>query len=205
MSTVTTSAPTEVLDRTGSGMRTAVTAAALVGALGSAGYIAGLFLLAGASNAEAQRAPITIVECLLAGLAYVIVAVTLPGLAGVTRPPRWALSLAAAGAAFVGVQGWVYGTMVANLANVLPEDVFEDAGKETFLLNLTLLPSMVLCLAGYVSLAIVGWRRKATSRGASILLILAGLAALLGPFPPVGLLGGLALAWVARSAKPITG
>jgi hypothetical protein len=204
MSTLTTSAPTGLLDRTGSGVRTAVTAAALVGALGSAGYIAGLFLLAGASNAEAQRAPITIVECLVAGLAYIAVAVSLPGLAGVSRLPRWALSLAAAGAAFVGVQGWVYGTLVANLANVLPEDVYEGAGKETFLMNLFLLPSMVLCLAGYVSLAIVGWRRKAISRGASILLILAGLIALLGPFPPVGLLGGLALAWVARSAKPIT-
>lgn len=202
MSTLTTTgaAPAAALDRSGSGTRTAVTAAALVGALGSAGYIAGLFLLSGLSDAEAQRAPITIVECLLAGLAYVAVAVTLPGLAGVTRLPRWALSLAAAACAFLAVQAWGFGTLIANLATVLPQDVFEDAGTETFLMTLFLLPSMLLGLVGFVSLAVVGWRRKAMSRGACVLLVLAGLVALLGPFPPAGFLGGLALAWTARSA-----
>ncbi len=39
-------------------------------------------------------------------------------------------------------------------------------------------------------------------KGAAVLLILAGVASLLGPFPPVGLLSGLALAWLARSARP---
>jgi len=60
----------------------------------------------------------------------------------------------------------------------------------------------LLCLVAYTSLAIVGWRRNAFAHGASIMLILAGMIALLGPFPPTGLLGGLALAWVANSLKP---
>jgi hypothetical protein len=203
MSDVTTSTPaTAVNDRTNSVVRTVVTTAALIGALSSAGYVAGLFLLAGMSSAEAQRAPVTIVECLLAGLAYVTVAVTLPGLARVTRLPQWTLSLAAAGCAFLAVQAWTYGTLTAHLANVLPADTFEKAGEGTFLMELVILPSMLICLAGYVSLAVVGWRRNAIPRGASVLLVVAGLAALLGPFPPVGLLGGLGLAWIARSAKP---
>ena len=39
----------------------------------------------------------TIVESQLVGLAYVVLAVALPSLAPATRPPRWALSLAAVG------------------------------------------------------------------------------------------------------------
>jgi hypothetical protein len=39
-------------------------------------------------------------------------------------------------------------------------------------------------------------------RGASVLLILAGLATLTGDFPPAGVLAGLALAWTARSPSP---
>jgi len=202
MSTLTTDTAAAVsVDRPGAGVRTAVTAAALIGALGCAGYIAGIFLFSGSTMAESQRAPLHIVECMLAGLAYVALAVTVPQLAEVTKLPRWALSLTAAGCAFIAVQAWTYGTVVANLAKILPESAFEDAGKESLLMNLFQLPSMLICLVGYISLAIVGWRRKAMPRGASVLLILAGLVALLGPFPPVGLLGGLALAWTARSAR----
>jgi hypothetical protein len=200
-STITTAAP--VRNQTGATQRTAVVAAALVAALACAGYIAGLFLLSGMSNAEAQRAPITVAECLLAGLAYVAVAVTLPHLADGTRLPWWALSFAAAGCAFLAIQAWSLGTTIADLANKLPADQFDSIGKdETLLFLLMLIPVQVLCLISFVTLAVVAWRRKAMSRGASVLLILAGLAALLGPFPPVGLLAGLAIAWAARSAQP---
>ena len=40
----------------GSGARTAMTAAGLVGALGAAGYISGVIFLTGWSDAEAMRA-----------------------------------------------------------------------------------------------------------------------------------------------------
>ena len=125
---------------------------------------------------------------------------TLSGLAGVTRLPRWALSLAALGCAFIAVQAWSFGTYVAYIAETLPEDVFGGVDQNALLMQLFLLPSMLVSLVGFSSLAMVGWRRKAMSRGASVLLILAGLVVLLGPFPTVGLLGGLALAGVARSA-----
>ena len=199
MSAVTTSPPTT----RSAGTRTALTAASLVGALASAGYIAGLFLLSGLSTAEAQSAPLTITECLLAGLAYVVVAVTLPGLAGATRLPRWALSVAAVGCAFIAIQAWSYGTFGADLANRLPSEQFEQLSKDvTFLFQLMFVPMGLICLVGFVALAVVGWRWRAMSRGACVLFVLAGLVSLLGPFPPVGLLAGLAVAWTARSAQP---
>lgn len=55
-------------------------------------------------------------------------------------------------------------------------------------------------LGFFTALAVTGWRRRAIPRGACVLLVIAGVASLMGPFPPVGFLGGLALAWTARSA-----
>lgn len=199
MSTSTTPAPTDTT--AGPATRTAVVAAALVGAVASAGYISGVIFSSGMSPAEGQRAPLTVTESLLAGGAYVVLAVSLLGLAAGSRLPRWPLALSAAACAFVAIQAWTTGTLFAWLASELPESQFEAIDQGTFLFSLFIYPMGVLCLVGYVSLAIVGWRRQAFSRGASVLLILAGLVALLGPFPPTGLLGAIGLAWVARSLK----
>jgi hypothetical protein len=187
---------------TGAGTRSAVTAAGLVGALGSGGFIAGLFLLHGLSPAAMRRAPVTVTECLIAGLAYVAMAVGLPGLAAVTRLPRWVLSTAAAGCAFIAIQAWASGSVIAHVASSVSDDEFDRLGKATFLLLLLSLPMIVVCLVGFVALGIIGWRRRAMSRGACVLLMLAGIVALTGSFPPVGLLAGLGLAWTARTAAP---
>jgi len=53
--TTTTSDPTT---------RTAVVAAALVGALASAGYVSGVLFSHGMSNSEGQRAPLTVTEAM---------------------------------------------------------------------------------------------------------------------------------------------
>jgi hypothetical protein len=204
MTTVSVASPPETGNTT-SGTRTAVTAAGLVGALGSAGYIAGLFLLSGFTGPQAQTAPITVTECLLTGLAYIAVAVMLPGLATVTRLPRWALSIAAAGYAFIALQAWVYGTVIPELASRVPAEQWEQIGQHPhFFLQLFELSTGLVCVVTFIALAVVGWRRRAMSRGACVLFVLAGLASLLGPFPPVGLLAGLALAWTVRSAAPAT-
>ncbi|MGW3347179.1 hypothetical protein ACWDA3_28090 [Nonomuraea rubra] len=200
MSTVTNAASQGTTP--GGGTRTAVTAAALVGAIASGGYIAGLFLLSGLTSAEAQRAPITIAECLLAGAAYLVLATTLGGLAGAGRLPRWALTFAATGCGLIAIQAWSYGSIIPDLARLLPSQQYADLSDQLVLAQLVFVPMGVVCLAGFSTLAVIGWRRKAMSKGAGVLLILAGLASLLGPFPPVGLLGGLALAWAARSARP---
>lgn len=201
MTTVSQTTP-HVEAAASTGTRTAVTAAGLIGAIASAGYISGVIFMSDMTVTEAQGAPVTVVECLLAGLAYVVLAVSLPGLAGATRLPRWALSVAAAGCALIAIQAWSYGSVVADLAHRMSAADFEAVGADpSFLLQLLYVPMGVLCLVGFGALSVVGWRRRAMSRGACVLLALAGLAALLGPFPPVGLLAGLALVWTARSAR----
>jgi hypothetical protein len=201
MTTVSETAP-GVEAAASTGPRTAVTAAGLIGALASAGYISGVIFMSDMTVAEAHGAPVTVVECLLAGLAYVVLAVSLTGLAGGTRLPRWALSIAAAGCAFIAIQAWAYGSVVADLAHRIPAADFEALGADpSFLFQLLYRPMGLVSLAGFGALAVLGWRRRAMSRGACVLLALAGLASLLGPFRPVGLLAGLALAWTARSAR----
>lgn len=183
------------------GPRTAVTAAGLVGALASAAYISGVIFMTGLTDQEAQRAPITVVECLLTGLAYIALAVSLPSLAPVTRLPRWALTAAAVACAFVALQAWTLGTAVADAGWKLPAEEFAKLNESSLLFGLMLHPMGVAAVVGFGALAVTGWRRRAMSRGACVLLAVAALAALMGPFPPAGLLAGLALAWTARSAR----
>jgi hypothetical protein len=181
--------------------RTAVTTAGVVASLAGAANIGGWFLLADPTSAESARAPITVLEGMTVGLAFVVLAVTLPALADVTRLPRWALSLAAGACAFVAIDAWTFGTVVAHLARELPAAQYESLGQPTLLLVLLRLPLMIGGLAAFATLAVVGWRRNAIPRGASVLMALAGLACLPGDYPPVALFAGLALAWIARSAR----
>jgi hypothetical protein len=76
-------------------------------------------------------------------------------------------------------------------------------GLQHRLLRLSWLAEKVGAAGGTTAaLAITGWRRGVASRGACALLALAGLVSLLlEPFPPGGLLAGIALAWTARSAR----
>lgn len=184
-------------------VRTAVTAAGLVGAMASGAYISGVILLHDLPTNEALSAPLSITACLLAGLAFVALAVNLAGLAEGTRLPRWALSIAAAGCAFIAIQAWAYGTFVADLATKIGNTQFERLADETLLLQLMYVPMGAVCLAGFVTVAVTGWRRRAMSRGACVLLALSGVAAMLGPFPPAGLLSGAALAWTARTVRQV--
>jgi hypothetical protein len=201
MSIDTTTINPAVNRQTTDGIRNAITAAGLAGALGSAGFIAGLFVLHGESNAQLQRAPVTVIECLLAGLAFIALTISLPGLAGgATKLPRWLLSTAAVGCAFIAIQAWADGSVIANVANHVSDDEFDRLGKPAFLLQLITIPMIVACLIGFITLGIIGWQRRAMPRGACVLFILAGLASLTGSFPPIGLLAGPALAWTARTA-----
>ena len=100
------------------------------------------------------------------------------------------------------VQAWTYATLIADLATQIDGATFDKLGHEpSFLFEMFYRPLGVVALVGFVSLGITGWRRKAFSLGASVLLILAGLATLVGPFPPAGLLAGIGLAWAARTIR----
>jgi hypothetical protein len=197
MSTVTTS---DLAATTGAATRTTVTAAGLAAAVSSAGIIAGWFMFAGLPKATADLEPVTVVSCLIAGAAFAVLAVALPGLARTTRLPRVPLTLAALACAFIAIPAWTFGTVVPHLAAHTSAAQFDELGKVDFRLFLLNLPMIALSLVGFVSLAVVGWRRRAMSRGACVLLAVAAVATLMGEFAPGGLLAGIALAWTARSA-----
>jgi hypothetical protein len=199
MTTLTTRTEPDLAAATNA--RTTVAAAALTGVVASAGGLAGWFVLADPGKASAARAPITVIECVLAGLAFVVLAVSLPSLARVTRLPLWALSFAGMACAFIAIEAWAFGTVIAHLAHEVSAAQFDQLGKPTFLSLLLRLPMQVLAPIAFVTLAVVGWRRAAMPRAASVLLAIGGVSAIIGDFPPVGLLAGLALAWTARSAQ----
>ncbi len=96
MSTNITTSPSATA-QSSAGVRRAVTVAGLVGAVASAGFIAGLIVLHDRSGAELARTPVTVAECLVAGLAFIVLAISLSGLAGqpdcragCCRPSPWA-------------------------------------------------------------------------------------------------------------------
>jgi hypothetical protein len=201
MSTLTAASSSRTV---ATGARTAVTAAALAGAVACAGVIAGWFTLAGTSQAESSRSPVSIVTCLIAGIAFAVLAATVPALATETRLPRWSLGLASLACAFIALPAWTFGTVIPHVAGQVTPAQFDALGKADLQLVLLYLPAQLLGLVGFVALSVVGWRRGAMSRGACVLLVLAGVAALVPDFPPVGLLAGVGLAWLARSAKAAT-
>jgi hypothetical protein len=201
MNTVTTP---DLTATTGVATRTTVTAAGLAAAVACAGIIAGWFLFADLPQATANLEPVNVVGCLIAGAAFAVLAAVLPGLATTTRLPRVPLTLAALASAFIAIPAWTFGTVVAHLAAHTSPAQFDELGHVDARLYLLSLPMIVLSLAGFVSLAITGWRRRAMSRGACVLLAVAAVATLLGDFAPGGLLAGIALAWTARSARSTT-
>lgn len=179
----------------------AVVAGGLVGALGAAAYISSFFLLSDLTGREAVRSPLCVTANVLIALGFLTVALALPPAAGGLRLPRWAAVTSALGCAFLGAVAWGMATFGADMAGMVTDAQWNDPGVAALL---GLVPKMLLCLVGFVSLAIAGWRRGGVPRGACVLLLLAGLVALMLPHQPTALLGGLALAWLARSpAKPM--
>lgn len=197
---MTTAAPDRALAGRAAegGTRTAVAAAAIVGALGSAAYIASFAVAADLTVREAARHPLVITANLLVAVAFMALAVTVRGLAGPTGLPRWALTVTAAGCAAVGAVAWAQATVMPYAAGLLSDAQVEQGGA---FLTLLWLPKMALCAVGLVGLAVAGRRLPSAPRGLSVLLAVAGVASLLPPYPPGALLTGLALAWIARTVR----
>lgn len=195
MSSLTATPPT--IGRV-SGTRGLVTAAAVAGAIGCAGYISTIFLLSDLAVRDAARSPLTITSNLVVAIAFAVLAATLPGLVAAARLPRWAGLFAAIGCAFVAANAWGTATLAVHAAGLLSDaQVEQNSGWFTLFQAGQTLPSAI----GFIALGIVGWRRHAMSRGAGILLLVAGVISLLPAYPPGAVLAGLALAWTARTAR----
>ncbi|NRQ34020.1 hypothetical protein HII36_19495 [Nonomuraea sp. NN258] len=179
----------------------AVVAGGLVGAMGAAAYISSFFLLSDLSGREAVRSPLCVTANVLITIGFVTVALALPALAGPLRLPRWAAVTAGLGCAFLATIAWAMATIGVDFAGTVTDAQWDSPGLPAFL---GVVPKMLLCAVGFAALAVAGWRGRGIPRGACVLLVLAGVVAvLLMPHQPTALLGGLALAWAAKNpAKP---
>lgn len=199
MSTITANTTT---DRR-KAIRTATVAAALVGAVSSAAYISGVVFMHDLSSKEGATHPLVLTEGILAALSFVALALALPSLAEVSRLPRWALYVAAAGCVFVATIAWTEGLFMAHV-----HGLFTEAQSEAFPDTMSgyrvvfELPKMVFCGVGLMALAIVGWLRRTIARPACVVLVLAAIVSgLLAAYPPGAFLAAVGLAWAARTAK----
>ncbi|TMR90881.1 hypothetical protein [Nonomuraea basaltis] len=181
-----------------------VVAAGLLGALGSALHVASVIVLPGLTHLDAARHPVVLIANVLGAIAFTFLAITLPATPTLDRLPRWALYLTAAGCCAVAGLMWVHVTRIPHLLGWLTEAQARQAVDQPTLYSFLIsLPKQLLLLAGLIGLAVAGWRHRLISRGACVLLILAGLvSAFLEPPWPGAVLTGLALAWTARSARP---
>jgi hypothetical protein len=178
---------------------TTLTAAGLAGAVASAATIAGYAIDSDLSQADSARAPVTIVRCLITGVAFAVIAVALPGLLAVTRLPRRSLAFACT---FTAIPAWAFGTILPRVAANVSAAKFDDLGHADLLLALLSAPTQALTLVGFIALAVPGWRRPAFSRGAAVVFMLAAVAgAITGERPIVGVLAGAATAGAARTTK----
>ncbi|MGP3955873.1 hypothetical protein ACTWPT_07735 [Nonomuraea sp. 3N208] len=176
----------------------AVVAGGLVGATGAAAYISSFFLLADLSGREAVRSPLCVTANVLITIGFITLALALPAFSGPAKLPRWATITAGLGCAFLAAAAWAMATFGADMAGTVTDAQWEGPGLLAFV---GLIPKMLLCGVGFAAIAGAGWRRRGISRGACVLLALAALVAvLLTPHQPAALLGGLALAWAAKSA-----
>ena len=181
----------------------AVVAGALIGAVGAATRFSSIPLLNDLSNREMLLQPVSITANIMMAVGFSIVALAMPGFSTRLRLPRWAILTTAAGCVALAAAAWGMGTIAPALAHMLT-DAQWDQGPGV-LGTLAFLPKGLLCAVGFTAMAITGWRREIASRGACALLTFAALIALVtspAPHLPTALLGGLALAWFARSAHP---
>lgn len=192
-----TLSPSPATVPTTDGTRTAVVAAGLVGALGCVAYVLSVVIAPETTTREATRSPLVVTANIVVTLAFIGLAITLAQLAR-DRIPRAVRYLTATYAAFVAVVAWALATMGAHTAGLLTD---EEMDRTSAYFHLLQAPKMVLGLVALTALAVVGWRRRAFSRGAAAVLLLAGLVSLIPPYPPGALLAAIGLVWAARTVR----
>ena len=182
--------------------RTAIVAAGLIGALACAAYVSSVIFLPDVGARTAGTHPLVLTANLITALAFGGLAFALPRLAGLTRLPQWTLYTSAAACAFIAAPALTFATYGNHVKAVLTDAQAEQlTNNGSVYLDLLSYPKILLAVVGFVALAVIGWRRRTFSRGASVLLALAAIVSLLPPPWPGGVLAGLALAWVARTAR----
>lgn len=170
--------------------------AVLMGA-GSVGYMA--------MNAEAPRegfvhplgiltSAVTAVGCMIVGLALA------RWRAG---PPRWAVLASAAGIWFAGAVAWGQATFVVAAGTGIDNEQFDDLFFQSPWVLGGMAPKSLLCLLGFLGLAVAGWRRRVLPRSAAAGFGLAAILSIWPPYPPGLVVASASLVVVALHGRSV--
>lgn len=198
MSIQTSSTARTEASNSSDGARTVLAVGGVVGALGALAYISAVVLYSDTAPSDAYREPLTIVASVVGTIGALILAYGL--VRSTIRAPQWALATAAAGLIFAAINAWTFGTLLPGIADVVSSETFDEIGESGWVM-VSLAPKMVLSLVGFVAIAVSGWRTRSIPRGAAALLVVAGIASLIPPFPPGLVVASLALFWIAQADR----
>jgi hypothetical protein len=173
---------------------TALAIGSVLAALGCVGYIS----LNGGTPRESFSNPVSTVAGIAATIGAVVLALTLAKWRTTTLP-AWALTVAAAGLVMVAANSWFAATGIRAIADHTDNEQFKELMFEAPWLIAMSVPNMLLCLVGFIALAVAGWRQRSLPRSSSVFLVLAGLASVFPAYPPGLLLASAALFIVSRS------
>jgi len=184
--------------------RTAVVAAGLIAGIACAAYVLTVIFIADPGPVASSRLPMHLAGNAIATCAFIALTLTLPALAVNTRLPRWALLTSAVGCALCAAMTWAMGTYVPHaLGFVTDAQARLISDQENSIYGeLFGAPKTLACMVGFIGVGVIGFLRRAASRWACALLVLAGVVSFLAPPWPGGALAGFALAWIARTARP---
>lgn len=190
MSTTVVSDQTQRRD---SALSTALSVGAVFSTLGSLGYIS----MNSLPPREAYIHPVSIVSSIVATIGILILSLAL--VRWRTTLPGWAVIASAAGIWLAGssaVAGW---TVIVAAATNTDNELFDTLFFESPWVVGGMAPKSLLCLAGFLGLAISGWRQRSIPRFAALVLGLAGIVSIWPPYPPGLILASLALFIIARA------
>lgn len=178
-------------------LSTAFSLGAVFATLGSLGYIS----LNGFPPREAAAHPLALTAGFVASVGILILSLAL--MRWRTDLPGWTVVSSAAGLWFAGPLAWGWSTTFAAAAANTDNALFETLFFESPLVLLGTVPKALLCLVGFLAMAITGWRRRCVPRLAAVVLGIAAVLSLWPPYPPALILASLAFFLIARSGVAI--
>ncbi|HET7737395.1 MAG TPA: hypothetical protein VFK32_02360 [Tepidiformaceae bacterium] len=178
--------------------RAAVMAGSTLTFFGAITIFAWSFLNWDDSTREVVTGPGEFIGCALAAVGGVLLLLALPRVLTGLAPGAVAASIAAL--AFVLVDAWYNGTVAIAVANQVDDGTYDTIIRSgwAFLFSL---PKMLLGLAGFIGLAVSGWRTGLVSRPLAVLLAVGGVASLVPPFMPGILIASIAFFLLARAQQ----
>lgn len=190
MSTTAVSAETQ---NRSNALSTALSVGAVFTTLGSLGYIS----MNGLPPREAYIHPVNIVSSIVATIGILILSLAL--MRWRTALPGWAVITSAAGVWFAGATAVGDWTRAVAAATNTDNELYETLFFESPWIIAGQVPKSLLCLVGFLGLAISGWRQRSIPRSAAIVLGVAGVISIWPPYPPGLILASLALFIIARA------